>query len=262
MTTAPHDISQNEAIEMLDWLIAMGADEIVQDTPMVRLDTAVQAVPAEMKRPIQAAPILKNAASSTLSEDQSLADIAAAANSIEALRDAVSAYKGSGLATSASHCCFLGGNLTSRILVIGDRPRNDEEREGTVFAGKTFVLLQAMLKAIGLDIEIDVMLANVVPWRPAGNRQPNEIEIKQCVPLIVRVVELAQPHVILGLGGLAGQALAGAGGAVISQRAQWLAVGDIPFASTFHPEELLRSPARKKLAWRDLVMFKMKLDQL
>ena len=186
---------------------------------------------------------------------------AEACGTIEALTQALNYFDANPLRKSATQLSFIEGNLTSPILIMGDRPRNEEDRSGQVFAGKSRVLLQAMLAAIDVKIE-DVAMANFIAWRPPGNRAPLENEIAMCLPFAARAIELIQPKLILSFGAIAGQYLAGGDASIIRQRGKWQAVGAAALLATLHPDELLKFPAQKKLAWRDLLAFRLKLDEL
>lgn len=251
----PNDINPAEA---LAWLVEMGADEIVSEQA---IDRFAASLVVEKPKPVAAvSPPLRPA---TL-PDQSAAEAsaqAAACGTIEALTQALNYFDANPLRKSATQLSFVEGNLQSPILIIGDRPRNEEDKSGQVFAGKARVLLTAMLAAIDLKID-DVALLNFIQWRPPGNRAPLENEIALCSPFAARAIELIEPKLILSFGAIAGHCLAGGDVSVLRQRGKWQTINGTPFMTTFHPEELLKLPAQKKLAWRDLLAFKIKWDEL
>lgn len=249
----PNDMNPAEA---LAWLMEMGADEILSEAAVDRFAASLV---VEKPKPVAAPPTR----AATL-PDQSAADAmaqAAACGTIDALTQAQNYFDANPLRKSATQLSFIEGNLQSSILIVGDRPRNEEDKSGQVFAGKSRVLLNAMLAAIDLKID-DVALMNFIPWRPPGNRAPSENEIAMCLPFASRAIELIRPKMILSFGAIAGQYLASGDASVLRQRGKWLAVNGIPVMTTFHPDELLKLPAQKKLAWRDLLAFKMKWDEL
>jgi uracil-DNA glycosylase len=249
----PTDMNPAEA---LAWLVEMGADEIVGE---VAVDRFTASLVVEKLRPV----VVQQVRAPTL-PDQSAADAtaqAAACGSIEALTQALNYFDANPLRKSATQLSFIKGNFASSILVVGDRPRNEEDRSGQVFAGKSRVLLTAMLAAINIKIE-DLALMNFIPWRPPGNRAPLENEIAMCLPFAARAIELMQPKLILSFGAIAGQYLAGGDASIIRQRGKWLSMNGTALMATFHPDELLKLPAQKKLAWRDLLAFKLKMDEL
>ncbi len=248
----PNDMNPADA---LAWLVEMGADEIVSD---VAIDRYAASAVVEKPKPVTVA-----AAAVTLPDQSSAAALAqaSACNTIEALTQALNYFDANPLRKSATQLSFIEGKFDSRILVLGDRPRTEEDKSGQVFAGKSRELLTRMLAAIDVKIE-DVALMNFIPWRPPGNRSPLETEIALCLPFAARAIEIMQPKIILSFGAIGGQYLAGGDASIIRQRGKWQRTGNADFIATMHPEELLKLPAQKKLAWRDLLAFKMRWDQL
>jgi uracil-DNA glycosylase len=255
---------------ILPWLVAMGADEVLLDQPVNRF-----AVVAEEPAPVvKKAPLLKPPPKPVPPRrpvegaGQSPEALAGQATTLAELRAAFSSFKSHPLERTATKLCFLSGAETARVLVLCDKPRDAEDPAGDVLAGKHRVLAERMLAAIGLcgmtDVEgvEQVMLANFIPWRPPGNRSVTEREARECEPFAVRLLEIAQPQLILCLGALPGQYLAGGDASVVKARGQWREMGGVPMLTTFHPETLLKSPQSKRLAWQDLQAFKAKLDAL
>ncbi len=276
MQTTPSDMTPAAAARLLLWFAEMGADEVLSAAPINRFETRFETLASEAKPAIEVKsftplPPQSDAAIGVSAEDA--AQSAASCSSLPELTAAFRAFDINGLTKSAVQFCFLHQDTNARILVLSDRPRTEEEQEGGVFAGKQAVLLKAMLQAIGLcfpgegpgknDAEV-VSLANLVPRRPPGNRNPNDIEINMCVPFLRRALDFLQPELILALGALPAKYLASANDSVAQQRGKWHAVSaanrHIPLLSTFHPFELLNYPERKKLAWRDLQMFRERMD--
>ena len=249
----PHDMNPAEAIT---WLVEMGADEIMSEQAVDRFAASLA-----VEKPT---PILVEVARPVTLSNQSAAEAsqqAAACSTIEALTQALNYFDANPLRKSATQLSFIEGNMQSSILIVGDRPRNEEDRSGQVFAGKSRVLLTAMLASIDLKLE-SVALLNFIPWRPPGNRAPLENEIALCLPFAARAIQIIQPKLILSFGGLAAQYLAGGDASIIRQRGKWQSVDGIALMATLHPDELLKFPAQKKLAWRDLLAFKTKLETI
>jgi DNA polymerase len=148
-------------------------------------------------------------------------------------------------------------------MFVGEAPGADEDRTGLPFVGRAGQLLDRMLAAIGLG-RTDVYIANIVPWRPPGNRTPTPQEITICRPFIERQIELAAPEILVCLGGPATQTLLGAKDGILRMRGRWLpyptSAGDIRALATLHPAYLLRQPLQKRLAWRDFRALKRALD--
>ena len=268
---------------MLLWLREMGADEAIAESPVNRLTepppaptpapiVVVPARPAPARAPTaSAAPPPRPAAEGEASIEQTLAAARAAA-SLEELTALLDGFDAHPLRRTASRVCFAEQVPGARVLVIADRPRNEEDRTGRVFADKHALLMERMLAAIGLGFATvetgsetagEVVSAlSFMPWRPPGTRPPIEVECRLVLPFAARAIALIQPRLILAVGGLAGQWLAGGAESIPRQRGTWLDAGGIPLLSTFHPEALLKSPALKRLAWQDLLAFRARLDSL
>ncbi len=198
---------------------------------------------------------------------QSAAIAAAAAKSLEELKAAVEAFDGCALKSTAKSTVFADGNPAGRLMVLGEAPGSDEDRQGLPFMGVSGKLLDLMLDSIGYSRET-AYLTNVIPWRPPGNRNPTPEEVALCVPFLERHVALVKPEVILMVGGLSAKTLLNRPEGITRLRGRWESVNTaglgqpIPGVATFHPTYLLRSPQQKRLAWRDLLAVKEKLDSL
>jgi uracil-DNA glycosylase len=252
---------------MLDWLIAMGADETVGEAACNRFEMVPPVAAKKSAAAPRSIPSLEHAKPNPPSAQTGeewgglVPQSAVESKDVAELTAAFAAFEGCALKKSAMNFCFIGGNLAARILVLGDRPRTSEDKEGLSFAGKNAALLEAMLRAIGLSISEDVMLANFVPWRPPGNRPVTETEAKACIPFLERLLQIVQPVAVLMLGGLPGQWLAGGDQSIAKQRGKWMEIAGMPVIATFHPDDLMRTQTLKKLAWGDLKMFRDKLSE-
>lgn len=187
------------------------------------------------------------------------------ARSLSELKSALESFNGCNLKNSARNTIFAEGDPSSGIMVIGPMPDADDDREGHPFMGKTGTLLDCMLAAIGLN-RANLLLTNVVPWRPPGNRPPSAPEMEICRPFIERQVALAEPKVLLLLGNFTARFFFGSTGTIHSLRGQWRDVacgaGVVPAIATLHPQELLNAPASKSLAWQDLLAFQAHVRQM
>jgi DNA polymerase len=260
MADMANDMSPAAAAQALAWLVAMGADEVISDAPLDRFTASqVVAPPPDVPKPVFIAP----AAASPVPAQQPVQiaavarDLAAAAQSLAELKQALAFFSDHPLRKGSTKLSFIEGPETARLLVIGDKPRNEEDKSGQVFAGKSRELLARMLAAIEVSLD-DVALLNFVPYRPPGNRAPNDVEISTSHPFALRAIELLKPQFILGFGALPGQYLAGGEASILKQRGRLLKIGAADFISTLHPDELLKFPQQKKLAWRDLLAFKQR----
>ncbi|KXF78258.1 DNA polymerase [Paramesorhizobium deserti] len=193
-------------------------------------------------------------------------EAASTANSLEELRERLAAFDGCNLKFTAKNMCFSDGDPASDLMFIGEAPGRDEDMEGLPFVGRSGQLLNRMIAAIGLERQ-NVYIANTIPWRPPGNRTPTPLETELCRPFIERQIELADPKVLVALGGPAAKALTGAPEGILRLRGNWKTHTTpsgkvIPVMPTLHPAYLLRSPAQKRFAWRDFLGVKMKLREL
>jgi hypothetical protein len=195
-----NDMSPEAAAQALAWLVAMGADEIVADAPMDRFAaSAIKTIVAEAAKP---APLLQPvSAAPPVPPSQVAADaraLASSANSLADLKQALAFFNDHPLRKGATKLSFLEGPETARVLLIGDKPRNEEDKSGQVFAGKSRELLARMLAAIDLSLD-DVAMINFIPYRPPGNRAPSDIEIASSHPFALRAIELLSPRFILAV---------------------------------------------------------------
>jgi DNA polymerase len=192
-------------------------------------------------------------------------ELAAKACNLDELREAVASFEGCNLKSTAKNTVFSDGNPQARLMLVGEAPGRDEDIEGRPFVGRSGQLLDKMLAAIGLDRN-SVYIANVIPWRPPGNRTPTPHETQICRPFIERQIELVNPAVLVHLGGASAKTLLDTSEGILRLRGQWRSYATasgivIPAMPTLHPAYLLRTPNHKKLAWRDFLEVKMKLRE-
>src|SRR4051812_23088184 len=189
-------------------------------------------------------------------------EAAQSASSLEDLRAILDRFDGCGLKGSASRLVFADGTPGSKLMLIGEAPGAEEDKLGLPFVGRSGQLLDRMLAAIGLD-RTQVYIANVVPWRPPGNRTPTPQEVAICKPFIERQIELADPDILVCLGGPAAQTLLDIRDGILKTRGRWFSYRtgrrEIRAFATLHPAYLLRQPLQKRLAWRDFRALKRAL---
>jgi len=227
-------------------------------TPSSRLDASnIPDAPARMP-----------AAATVPDEAQALLarQLAASAATLDELRQHMAAFDGCNLKFTAKNLVFADGNPNADLMLVGEAPGRDEDLEGLPFVGRSGRLLDRMLAAIGLD-RSSAYIANVIPWRPPGNRTPTPHETEICRPFIERQIELVNPKVMVNLGGPSAKTLLDTTEGILRLRGNWrvhtTASGiAIPAMPTLHPAYLLRTPAHKKLAWRDFLEVKAKLKGL
>jgi uracil-DNA glycosylase len=189
-------------------------------------------------------------------------EAAANAKDLDALRALLENFQGCGLRATATQLVFADGNPAARVMFVGEAPGYEEDISGKPFVGRSGKLLDRMMEAIGLD-RTKAYIANVVPWRPPGNRTPTPQETAICLPFVRRQIELANPDVLVCLGQPATQTLLGTREGITRTRGRWFkfdtGTREIRAMATLHPAYLLRQPLQKRLAWRDFLALKKAL---
>lgn len=264
--------SDINARDLIEFYLDTGVDALVGEEPVDRF-AAVEAPPAPKPAPRAAAPVIQEAAPATSAparvapqapDEAAMAARAAAksAATLDELRTILENFDGCALKATATRTVFADGNPQARVMLVGEAPGRDEDIEGLPFVGRSGKLLDQMLKAIGLD-RTSVYIANIVPWRPPGNRTPTPQESAICLPFILRQIELADPDILVCLGGPSTQTLLGIKDGITKTRGRWFTFDtgkrEIKAIATFHPAFLLRSPLQKRFAWRDLLAIKKAL---
>ena len=263
--------------DLLTFYVESGVDVALDEAPANRFaDQTVptggaEPVPAPAAKPrLDSRPAMTTAipvaaaAAPPPPEEAIMAARAAArsAPSLEALRDIMNGFEGCALRTTAKQLVFGDGSANARLMFVGEAPGSEEDQTGIPFVGKSGQLLDKMLGAIGIA-RSDVYIANVVPWRPPGNRDPSIHETQICLPFIQRQIELVDPQVLVCLGKPATATLLGVTEGIRRTRGRWLAykteTRDIRAMPTFHPAYLLRTPIEKRFAWRDFLAIRKAL---
>ena len=189
---------------------------------------------------------------------------AQSAKTLDELRALLEAFEGCMLRATATQLVFADGNPAARVMFVGEAPGRDEDIAGLPFVGRSGKLLDRMIEAIGLD-RTQVYIANIVPWRPPGNRTPTPHESAICLPFIRRQIELADPDILVCLGQPSTQTLLETKEGITRTRGRWFKFDtgsrEIRALATYHPAFLLRSPLQKRLAWRDFLAIKKALAQ-
>ena len=261
---------------LLAWYVEAGADEAIGEVAVNRYQSKPRlpenqpaaprarfpaAAPKKPKFSLPAGAPLSTAGS----VEQSARDIAAGAGGLEALKSALSNFDGCALRDTATNLVFADGNPQAGVMIIGEAPGADEDRQGRPFVGLAGQLLDRMLGAIDLD-RSSAYITNILPWRPPGNRKPTPNEVTICLPFLRRHIELVDPKILVLVGCTSAQALLGATKGITRLRGRWHdypgVAGPIPAMPIFHSAYLLRKPGMKRETWRDLCEIRHKLDTL
>lgn len=265
----PLDLSP---IDLLRWYLESGVDEAIGEDPVDRFAASAKpAAPALVAQPAADRPILparteaRPPVSPPLPQGGTAAHLAAACQDLAQLRQALESFDGLALKRTAISTVFADGNPEAGIMCIGEAPGQEEDRQGRPFVGRSGKLLDRMLASIGLDRD-SAYITNVVPWRPVDNRKPTTEEVATCLPFVIRHVELVDPKLLILFGGAAASALLARHEGINRLRGQWFEFSSpglprpVPVMATFHPAYLLRTPAAKREAWRDLLAIRKRLD--
>lgn len=270
-----------DAFALLQFYAEAGVSELVMDeavdnyalpeTPPAAQPAPASAAPARGKPslPPRPQPTVSSPAPIPLEgtrEAETARETAARCQSLEDLRAALAAFDLCPLKQTAKNLVFSDGNPAAKVMFVGEAPGRDEDIQGLPFVGRSGQLLDRMLASIGLSRQENAYIANVLPWRPPGNRNPTDAELAMCRPFIERHIELMNPEVLVFLGGVSAKQLLNTSTGIMRLRGKWAVykAGDreIPALPVFHPAYLLRQTAQKRLAWRDLLKLQEKLKEL
>jgi DNA polymerase len=223
------------------------------DPPVVEAVARLARPAARVSGPASlAAPYAVSAEAAVMAARES----ARSAASLDELRAILARFDGCPLKRTATQLVFADGNPKSRVMFVGEAPGSDEDIQGLPFVGRSGKLLDLMMAAIGLHRK-NVYIANVVPWRPPGNRTPTPQETAICLPFTLRQIELADPDILVCLGNPSTQTLLSLKEGITKTRGRWFKFHtgsrEIRALPTLHPAYLLRSPSAKQLAWRDFL---------
>jgi uracil-DNA glycosylase len=249
--------------QLLAFYLEAGVDCALTDAPVNRLSdpevaaAAREPAPAQSVRTMPAAipPARAEIAAAPEAVILSAREAARTAPSLEALRALMESFDGCALKSTATRLVFADGNPQARVMFVGEAPGREEDIEGLPFVGRSGKLLDRMIAAIGLD-RSSAYIANVIPWRPPGNRTPTPQETQICLPFIQRQIELVNPDVLVTLGNPSTQTLLSTREGIMKTRGRWFdydtGTRKVRALATFHPAYLLRSPSYKRMAWQDL----------
>ncbi|HEY8964317.1 MAG TPA: uracil-DNA glycosylase [Alphaproteobacteria bacterium] len=275
-------------IEALTWHIDEEADIAIEEAPVNRLKTppslgSVLGTPANEPGLATQAPapsrIIPAPIKGPFSQHQQDAIAAAkACATLEDLEKAIRAYDGLDVKRTATNLVFADGNKNARVMVIGEAPGADEDRQGKPFVGVSGQLLDKMFACIGLartneDPAASLYISNILNWRPPGNRTPTEQEIALALPFIERHIALIKPQFVVVAGATAAKSILNMNQPISRLRGKFYSYNPVtpgildgidPFACkvipTYHPSFLLRTPAQKRQAWHDLLTLQAEMS--
>lgn len=274
---------------VLQWHIDMGCDECIADAPIDRFAASAAAMtarapaqaptesavadapppPASTDAGAQMPATTKGTRISAAEVDSQLQiknaqQLAEQATTVAELRAAIETFEGCALKKTATNLVLSDGPGDARLMLVGEAPGAEEDRQGVPFVGPSGQLLNAMLESIGIARE-QVLISNSVFWRPPGNRTPTTQETVVCRPFIERLIEIVHPLVLVCVGAPSAHNLLGETQGISRLRGKWYRFqtpklsAPVDATALFHPAYLLRTPIKKRDAWHDLLMIKQKL---
>lgn len=299
MSEAPiisRPISQQEAASILKFYAEAGVVDLLDEEPIDRYEASAKQIEEKraqrgnngnisprlaaassrtsnserLTKDKPAAPPIQSAGANLAVPDQEKIDearaLAKSANSVRELKELLAGFTGCNLRQSAKNTVFADGNPDAPIMFIGKAPGRDEDRQGVPFVGPIGQLFDKMLASIELDRD-KTYITNIVPWRPPGNRTPMPHEIELCRPFAERHIELIKPKLLVFMGNVSTKTLLGTNKSILSMRGTWteydIGGGEkVPTMPMLHPDHLLKNPASKRSAWKDLLAISAKLKEL
>jgi DNA polymerase len=248
--------------------VTLGEAPIDRTAPVAPTAGAGARTPAPMAAPRRETPAPARPARAPAPDEDAVGAArraAEAAESLEALGQAIAAFEGCALKAGASRSVFSRGAADAPVMVIGEAPGAEEDARGEPFVGRAGQLLDRMLAAAGLTDR--VFVTNTVFWRPPGNRTPTPAEQAVCAPFLERAIALVRPRVLLLAGGAAAKAMLKRNEGILALRGRWIEWRsedgrlEIPALPTLHPSFLLRQPAAKRKSWEDMLILAERVDR-
>ena len=247
--------------DLLVWYTDIGMTVAIGDNPIDHTKPPPKIIPVSRENPrklTQADPLPTTPATPRAAVNTTA--IAAACNTLDDLRQAILAFDGCDLKMTATNTVFCDGNPKAKVMVIGEAPGADEDRQGRPFVGLSGQLLDKALSSIGLTRNENVYISNIIPWRPPGNRTPTPHEVALCEPFIKRHIELLAPEILILVGGVPTKSILNTNEGITRLRGKWHtyhpegSAKPMKAMATYHPAYLLRSPGQKAFVWKDLMM--------
>ena len=253
--------------ELLAFYVEAGVDEAIGTLAINRFQHSPPTPPVTAQAQSKPAPALSSPAYQapvSVTSETSM-HLAESCTTLAELRSALENFEGLSIKHTAMNMVFADGNPHAPVMLIGEAPGHDEDVQGLPFVGKSGKMLDRMLASIDLRRTDNAYITNVLPWRPVENRTPSLEEIALCRPFLMRHIHLVAPKVLVLLGGVPASTVLETSTGITRLRGQWHSLtvpglsAPIPTIATFHPSYLLRTPAGKRMAWRDLLDVKKRL---
>lgn len=255
---APWQTDWHFARTALDWQLDMGVDEAICDAPISRYDLPQKRETAQTPAPAPAAAPAAPALAQAVDPVAVACQLAESASDLAALQAALAAYDHCELKLGARNLVFADGQPNARVMIVGEAPGREEDRQGKPFVGEAGQLLDRMFAAIGMgrdnpDPAKALYITNILPWRPPQNRDPSSDERAMMRPFVQRHIELIDPDILILMGRISAGTMLDTTEGITRLRGQWRKVMGRPCLPMLHPAYLLRNPPMKRHAWEDLL---------
>ena len=277
MATSQSNIDPNYLLRALEWHIDHGADEVLNDEPVDKTAIAAATSPIMATNNTAKKPAKQKTVTATIAEIPTTPTMGAAqaiieaeklatsAQSLQDLKSAIENFTGLSIRDTASQIVFADGNPEAKIMVIGDYPRTDDDKNGRAFTGAMGQLQDKILASIGLardkaDHNTAVYMTNLLNWRPPGNRSPTQTEIDISLPFLKKHITLVKHDIIISSSATAAKALLGKTESISKLRGKFYDYNGAQMFVTYHPEYLLKTPAQKRAVWADMLMLQAYLQ--
>lgn len=253
-----------DALAALRLQIEWGADEALAENPLDRRIAAAAPRPARSTPP-PAPPPGPPPGPTPIGLAARAQDLADAADTVEALQAALAGFEGCALRATATQPVLADGNSQAGLVVIGEAPGTEEDRAGKPLVGPSGRYFDRMLGSIGLTRN-ELLIVDLVPWRPPGERPPTESELALCLPFLLRHLALIRPRHLVLLGGVVTKAVTGRPASIRRLRGRWIDVaipglpGPVPALPMLPPDHVRRNPAARQDSWSDLLTLRQALS--
>ncbi len=284
MTSNSLNIKKSVEKDILEWFLDNGVTEVIDGKPVDKTKALKQApkpIPKLENTTQQTSAVLEPSSDKIIGTSQAIIDakeLARQAKTLEELKQAIMNFDGLSVKKTAMNMVFCDGNPQADIMVIGEAPGADEDRQGKPFVGASGQLLDKILGSIDLtrtaeEAKNATYISNIINWRPPGNRTPTTDEMKIALPFIERHIQLAQPKILILVGNTPMRTILNTKEGIKKMRGKWHKYEtittelpkleqDIIAIPTFHPAFLLRNPYEKKSMWQDMIMIQEKRKEL
>lgn len=270
--------SRHPLQSFMEWCQHMGLTETISEAPLSKMGLPLEKLTSpSLVKPCSPVPTptptsspARNLPMSPFIMPEQTSDtvrtLVSKAQTLEDLRAILGDFEGCSLKKMATNTVFGDGSPQAPVMLVGEAPGADEDRQGLPFVGRSGQLLDLMFASIGLSREKNLYISNIIPWRPPGNRQPTATETTICLPFIQRHIELVNPKYLIFVGGVSAKTLMNSTDGIMRLRGKWVQYASpglptpIKAMPIYHPAYLLRSPGQKRKVWQDLLTLKLDME--